>query len=91
MLLLTFVLFFSFPKLDDIPAADSMYTRALELDPLNIHTLNKYAVFLHHKRGELVRAEAFFVRALQSSMPNFSKSIEKSIKAVLASDSPGNC
>jgi hypothetical protein len=64
-----------------------MYTRALELDPMNIHTLGKYAVFLRHKRGELVRAESFFIRALQICLPNFAKTIEKSIKSIVPSSS----
>jgi hypothetical protein len=43
--------------------------RALELDPVNIHTLTNYAVFLHRRKGELARAESFFRRALQVCLP----------------------
>jgi Tfp pilus assembly protein PilF len=56
-------------KLDDIQAAEVLYERALELDPTDIQTLTNIAVFLHHKKGELTRAEAFFNRALQLCLP----------------------
>lgn len=67
--------------LNDIPSAELMYTRALELDPIRVHTLNKYAVFLHAKKGELPRAEALFIRGLQICLPKFSKVIDKIIKS----------
>ena len=41
------------------------------MDPLDIKTVNKFAVFLHKKRGELARAEAFFLRGMQVCMPGF--------------------
>ena len=62
-------------KLGDTNNAESLYERALELDPLDIQTLTRYAVFLHHRRGELTRAESFFKRAIQSSIPSIYQSI----------------
>ena len=55
--------------LNDIPAAEGVYMRALELDPTNITTLEQFAMFLHQKKGELLRAEAFFNRGLQICLP----------------------
>lgn len=57
-------------KLDDLLAAEVLHERALELDPTDIRTLQGYAMFLHQKKGELARAEAFFNRALQLSFPS---------------------
>eukprot|EP01038_Epipyxis_sp_PR26KG_P011741 gene11741-15711_t len=57
--------------LDDFQAAEILHERALELDPTNIKTLQGFAIFLHHKKGELARAEAFFNRALQICLPDF--------------------
>lgn len=39
------------------------------MEPLDISTLNKFASFLHKKRGELVRAESFYGRAMQICLP----------------------
>lgn len=55
---------------DDVLAAELLLQRALELDPTHIPTLQAFAVFLHTKRGELGRAEAFFNRALQLCLPD---------------------
>ena len=52
-----------------IDEADSLYQQALELDPMNISTLVSYASFLHKKKGELARAEAFYNRCLQVYLP----------------------
>lgn len=56
-------------QLGDIQAAEILFERALELDPTDILTLQGFAVFLHKRKGELSRAEAFFNRALQICMP----------------------
>ena len=48
----------------DVDAADKVLLRALEVDPLDVHTLCDYAIFLHRRRGELARAESFFRRWL---------------------------
>ena len=56
-------------NLNDFNAAEVLHQRALELDPTNIITLEQYAIFLNHKRGELLRAEAFFNRGLQICLP----------------------
>jgi Tfp pilus assembly protein PilF len=58
--------------LKDIPAAEGVHMRALELDPTNITTLEGFAIFLHQKKGELARAEAFFNRGLQICLPGLS-------------------
>jgi tetratricopeptide (TPR) repeat protein len=58
--------------LKDIPAAEAVHMRALELDPTNIATLEGFAMFLHQKKGELARAEAFFNRGLQVCLPGLS-------------------
>lgn len=55
--------------LNDIAAAEGVHMRALELDPTNITTLEGFAQFLHQKKGELARAEAFFNRGLQVCLP----------------------
>jgi tetratricopeptide (TPR) repeat protein len=52
-------------KRDDYQAAELLYERALEIDPTNISILHTFAIFLHQKKGELGRAEAFFNRALK--------------------------
>lgn len=57
-------------KQDDNQAAEVLYQRALEMDPTDIMTLQLFAIFLHQKKGELSRAEAFFNRALQICMPD---------------------
>ncbi len=57
-------------KLDDILAAEVLHERALELDPTDILTLQGCALFLHRKKGEVARAEAFFGRALQICLPS---------------------
>ena len=38
---------------------------------MDVKTLQGYAVFLHTRRGELARAEAFFLRALHICLPDF--------------------
>jgi len=55
--------------------------RALSLDPMDLKTLHYFAVFLHRKRGELGRAEAFFRRALQASMPGLLSSVSSTSEA----------
>jgi ribosomal protein S6 len=52
-------------EIGDVNAAERLLERCLELNPLEIRTLRAFAVFLHRKKGELARAEAFFRRALQ--------------------------
>lgn len=59
-------------NLNDIAAAEGVHMRALELDPTNITTLEGFAQFLHQKKGELARAEAFFNRGLQVCLPGLS-------------------
>ena len=61
--------------LGDLVSAESMYSRALELNPLDISSLNSYAVFLHNKRGELTRAESFFGRAIHVLFPALYESV----------------
>jgi len=61
--------------LGDLVSAESMYSRALELNPLDISSLNSYAVFLHNKRGELTRAESFFGRAIHVLFPSLYESV----------------
>eukprot|EP01042_Synura_sphagnicola_P000994 gene994-1121_t len=56
-------------SIGDIPAAESMYQRTLRLDPTDLTTLHRFAFFLHRRKGELGRAEAFYRRALQLSIP----------------------
>lgn len=54
-------------RIDD---AEETYLEALEVDPTDIRTLDKYAIFLHRRRGELPRAAAFFRRAIQECVPS---------------------
>ena len=56
---------------NDIAQAERYHEEALELDPTNIVTLEEFALFLHQKKGELARAEAFFNRGLQVCLPGF--------------------
>eukprot|EP01033_Poteriospumella_lacustris_P016311 gene16311-11660_t len=56
-------------RADDNLAAEILLERALDMDPMNILVLQSIARFLHVKKGELARAEAFFNRALQVSQP----------------------
>lgn len=57
-------------SIGDMKAAESFLTQALDVDPFDLRTLHSFALFLHQRKGELSRAEAFFRRALQISMPN---------------------
>ncbi len=57
--------------MDDVPAAEALYARALELDPMEVGTLMAFALFLHKKKGEITRAEGFFSRGLQICLPGF--------------------
>ena len=61
--------------LGDLISAESMYARALELNPLDVSSLNSYAVFLHNKRGELTRAESFFGRAIHTIFPGLYEAV----------------
>ena len=61
--------------LGDLVSAESMYARALELNPLDVSSLNSYAVFLHNKRGELTRAESFFGRAIHTIFPGLYETV----------------
>lgn len=54
-------------KLDE---SESAYLEALDIDPTDIRTLDRYAIFLHRRRGELPRAAAFFRRAIQECVPS---------------------
>lgn len=72
---------------DDFLAAELLLQRALEVDPINISTLQAFAVFLHKRKGELARAEAFFNRALQLCMPGVFASISSPKHSVVVSDS----
>lgn len=67
-------------RLDDLLAAEVLHERALELDPTDIVTLQGFAVFLHKKRGELARAEAFFSRALQICLPGLHSNMQSPSK-----------
>ena len=58
-------------RLGDMAQTENVYSRALELNPMDVKTLQGYAVFLHTRRGELARAEAFFLRALHICLPDF--------------------
>ena len=44
--------------------------KALELNPMDMRSLDSFATFLHRKRGELGRAEAFYRRAIQVCVPS---------------------
>eukprot|EP00981_Chlorochromonas_danica_P010206 scaffold3057_cov163-Ochromonas_danica.AAC.12 len=72
---------------DDFLAAELLLQRALEVDPINIPTLQTFAVFLHKRKGELARAEAFFNRALQLCMPGVFASISSPKHSVVVSES----
>jgi hypothetical protein len=54
-------------EIGDVKGAEQLLERCLELNPLEIRTLRAFAMFLHRKKGELARAEAFFRRASQVS------------------------
>ena len=66
--------------LADLGGAEWAYQEALRIDPLNVRTLTVFAVFLHRKRGEMDRAEAFFGRALQQCLPALFNAIASSSK-----------
>ena len=67
-------------SLGDLGGAEWAYQEALRIDPLDVKTLTVFAVFLHRKRGEMSRAEAFFGRALQQCLPALFNSIVSSTK-----------
>ena len=67
-------------SLGDLGGAEWAYQEALRIDPLDVKTLTVFAVFLHRKRGEMSRAEAFFGRALQQCLPTLFNSIVSSAK-----------
>jgi tetratricopeptide (TPR) repeat protein len=58
-------------RLGDLKQAIKMYQKCLELDPLDVKSLQGYAIFLHTKKGELSLAESFFIRAIQVCLPDF--------------------
>ena len=58
-------------RLGDLKGTEEMYGRCLELDPIDIKSLQGYAAFLHTKKGELERAESFFIRGIQVCLPGF--------------------
>ena len=66
--------------LADLGGAEWAYQEALRIDPLNVRTLTVFAVFLHRKRGEMDRAEAFFGRALQQCLPALFNTIASASK-----------
>ena len=74
-------------SLQDYEAAEYAYQQALRLDPLHVKTLTLFAVFLHRKRGEMDRAEAFFSRALQQCVPSLFNAIVSSSKRKIRVDS----
>ena len=55
--------------------AESTFQEALMLDPLDIRTLESFASFLNRKRGDIARAESFYRRALQVSVPGLLEEI----------------
>jgi tetratricopeptide (TPR) repeat protein len=61
----------------DYIRAEAVLDTVLELDPLDVATLNIYAEFLHKKKGELARAEAFYSRALQVCLPRLVTKIQE--------------
>ena len=67
-------------SLQDYGAAEYAYQQALRIDPLDVKTLTLFAVFLHRKRGEMDRAEAFFGRALQQCVPALFNAVVQSSK-----------
>ena len=58
-------------KLNDLAQADKMYRRCLEIDPMDVKSLQSYAIFLHQKRGDMSLAQGFFTRAIQVCLPGF--------------------
>ena len=54
-------------KYDDV---EEILLKALELNPMDMRSLDAFATFLHRKRGELGRAEAFYRRAIQVCVPS---------------------
>mmetsp|Transcript_25444 Transcript_25444/g.37507 ORF Transcript_25444/g.37507 Transcript_25444/m.37507 type:complete len:1122 (+) Transcript_25444:90-3455(+) len=54
----------------DNDAVEELYVRALSLSPTDVRTLDAFATFLHRRKGEMGRAEAFYRRAIQVSIPS---------------------
>ena len=54
-------------RFDDV---EETLLKALELNPMDMRCLDTLATFLHRKRGELGRAEAFYRRAIQVCVPS---------------------
>ena len=61
----------------DLVGADQLFARALDLDPLDVRTLEAYGLFLHSRKGELARADAFFTRAVHVCVPDLLLQNEK--------------
>ena len=59
----------------DLRGAEDCLSRALELDPLDVRTLEAYAVFLQTRKGEVARADSFFTRALHVCLPDLLQSL----------------
>ena len=61
-------------RLGDLNQAEKVYTKCLDIDPMDLKSLQGYATFLHQKKGDLSLAEAFFSRAIQVCVPGFLES-----------------
>ena len=59
----------------DLAGAEQVLARALELDPLDVRTLEAYGLFLHTRKGELARADAFFTRAVHVCIPDLLQNV----------------
>lgn len=57
-------------KQHDFDGVEEVYLKALNLRPFDLRTLDTFATFLHRKKGELGRAEAFYRRAIQLYLPS---------------------
>lgn len=68
----------------DLVGADNMHARALELDPLDIRSLEAYALFLHTRKGEIARADSFFNRAVHVCIPDLLQKLSPSGKGKVA-------
>jgi len=57
-------------QLGQFDSVEETLLKALELNPMDMRSLDAFATFLHRKRGELGRAEAFYRRAIQVCVPS---------------------
>lgn len=59
-----------FESAGNLDAAQERYSSALEINPHDVYTLQRYATFMHSKRLDVEKAAAFYKRAVKECVPS---------------------